>query len=184
MSQHVRPLREWYSLTPPPGKPAGGVWFVQAQVHLSYLLQAIELPPVFSPLKPVKGFSKLKRAVTQPAVTATYSPLNGRTNNSSSMLDLFGPTSTTSFSSSIPQYDVLSHSRSQLNFPTISDSLFGPTTSKPKEKARYVTKSEFSKSFSRSTATQLSFIEAALKGGKTKRRMLSRRTDFMHLCAL
>ena len=136
-THHARPLREWYSLTPLPGKPAGGVWFVQLQVQLTYLLQAIELPPVFSPLKPVKGFSKLKRAVTQPAVTATYSPLNGRTNNSSSMLDLFGPTSTTSFSSSIPQYDVLSHSRSQISFPTISDSLFGPSTSKPKDKTRY-----------------------------------------------
>ena len=54
------------------------------------------------------------------------------------MLDLFGPSSTTSFSSSISSspYDVLKHSRSNLNFPTMTATLFGRDQNEIKNKSK------------------------------------------------
>ena len=121
-----RSFKGWLALSSPSNKTTNGVWYVHVQVQLSYLLQAIELPPIFSSQKPSEIVSKLKRTNSQPYLQT----LNVRTNTnttSNSMLDLFGSSNTTSFTSSIPStpYDVLSHSRSQSSFPTLSDSLFG-----------------------------------------------------------
>ena len=54
------------------------------------------------------------------------------------MLDLFGPSSTTSFSSSISSspYDVLKHSKSNLNFPTMTSTLFGGDQNESKNKSK------------------------------------------------
>ena len=134
-----RPFRDWLPLSSPNNKGTGGVWFVHVQIKLSYLLQAIELPPTVCPPKPTQIKSKLKKTNSHQSFKSPHVRLQEvRTTTSNSMLDLFGPSSTTSFSSSISSspYDVLKHSRSNLNFPTMTSTLFGNDGSENKNKSK------------------------------------------------
>lgn len=112
---------------------------MHVQIKLSYLLQAIELPPTLSPPKSTIGLSKLKKTNShQSFKTPNVRLQEVRTTTSNSMLDLFGPSSTTSFSSSISSspYDVLKHSKSNLNFPTMTSTLFGGDQNESKNKSK------------------------------------------------
>ena len=145
--RHIRAFKGWVALSSPTNKTTNGVWYVHVQIQLSYLLQAIELPPIFSSQKSSKIVSKLKRTNSQPYLQTLNVRTNTNSTTSSSMLDLFGSSNTTSFTSSIPStpYDMLSHSRSHSTFPTLSDSLFGvqsntTTLSREKEKQKDASK--------------------------------------------
>ena len=107
---------------------------MHVQIKLSYLLQAIELPPVVASTK-MEEISKLRYSSKQQMSSQNQNQnqlCNNQTiHNSTSMLDLFGPSSTTSFSSSFSnQSKNIFHSQSTSNFSSnISDSFFGLTNS-------------------------------------------------------
>ena len=137
-----RPFNDWLPLASPPGRVSSGVWFVHVQIKLSYLLQAIELPPVIASSLPV-AVSKLRRTNSQPYLQTQVGFHNNHNQiNSASMLDLFGPSSSTAFSSSLPTPKIIPHSQSTLNFPlNLSESFFGinstsASSKKEKDKTR------------------------------------------------
>ena len=137
-----RPFNDWLPLASPPGRASSGVWFVHVQIKLSYLLQAIELPPVIASSLPV-AVSKLRRTNSQPYLQTQVGFHNNHNQiNSASMLDLFGPSSSTAFSSSLPTPKIIPHSQSTLNFPlNLSESFFGinstsASSKKEKDKTR------------------------------------------------